>query len=69
MKSIQSVGFQDMHPMQVKALMDLVKLTIETAAQSNEQSQVKNAEHVCDEVVRLFGGNGVNVTIVNEQEI
>ena len=37
MKLIQSVGFLDMHPLQVKALMDLVKLTIKTAAQSNEQ--------------------------------
>jgi hypothetical protein len=57
MKLIQSVGFLDMHPLQVKALMDLVKLTIKTAAQSNEQSQVKNAEHVCDEMVRLFVRN------------
>ena len=69
MSLIQVVGFKDMHPMQVQALMELVKFAIETAAQSSEQSQVKNAEHLCDEMVRLFGGNGVSVTIANAQEI
>ena len=69
MNSIRSVGFRDMHPMQVQAVIDLLRLTIEMASHSNEQSRIKKAEHACDELVRLFGGNSFSVTIANEQEI
>ena len=65
----KSVSLRDMHKMQVESLMELVGFTLQISAQSNDPVLVRKAEDICDEMVRLFGGNGVNVTIVNEQEI
>ena len=62
----KSVSLRDMHKMQVEALMDLVGFTLQIAAQSNDPALVRNAEGICDEMVRLFGGVGVSIKIETE---
>ena len=67
MKKINNiVGLKDMHPMQVKALMDFVGTAVELAAHTQEREIVSDVEAMADELVRLFGGNGVRVTINDE---
>jgi len=69
MKKINKiVGLKDMHPMQVKALMDFVGTAVELAAHTQEREIVSDVEAMADELVRLFGGNGVRVTIEHDCE-
>jgi len=65
-KSTNIIGLKDMHPMQVKALMDFVGTAVELAANTQDREIVSDVEAMADELVRLFGGNGVRVTINDE---
>jgi len=67
-KSTNIIGLKDMHPMQVKALMDFVGTAVELAAHTQEREIVSDVEAMADELVRLFGGNGVRVTIEHDCE-
>ena len=60
---VKSVGLRDMHPMQVQALMDLIGLTINLATSTEDMEIIEDVESYCDELVKLFGGNGVKLTI------
>lgn len=62
-EQIKSVGLRDMHPMQVKALMDLIGMTINLATSTEDMEIIEDVEAYCDELVKLFGGNGVKLTI------
>jgi len=65
-KSTNIIGLKDMHLMQVKALMDFVGTAVELAANTQDREIVSDVEAMADELVRLFGGNGVRVTINDE---
>ena len=52
-----------MHPMQVKALLDLIGVTLNLAAKTKDMKRLGDVEADCDELVRLFGGNGVSVKV------
>ena len=52
-----------MHPMQVKALLDLIGVTLNLAAKTKDMKRLADVEADCDELVRLFGGNGVSVKV------
>jgi len=62
-EQVKSVGLRDMHPMQVKALMDLIGMTINLATSTEDMEIIEDVEAYCDELVKLFGGNGVKLTI------
>ena len=62
-KDFKSLGLKDMHPMQVKALMDLIGMTINLATSTEDMEIIEDVEAYCDELVKLFGGNGVKITI------
>ena len=62
-EEIKSVGLRDMPPMQVKALMDLIGMTINLATSTEDMEIIEDVEAYCDELVKLFGGNGVKLTI------
>ena len=62
---MKSVGFKQMHPMQIEALMDFVGLDLHNAAPWGEEA-VKETQDAADELVRLFGGNGVEVRITDQ---
>ena len=63
---IKSVGFRDMHQMQVKALTSLMGVALELAVQIDDQELLDNVEADCNELLQLFGGNGVKVTVASE---
>jgi hypothetical protein len=58
-----TLGIKDMHRMQVQALMDFVGTTINLAALTNDAEILEETEEAADELIRLFGGTGVRVTI------
>jgi len=60
---MKSLGFKQMHPMQVDALMDFIGTTINLAALTNDGDVLAETEAAADEIVRLFGGNGIKLTI------
>lgn len=58
-----TLGLKQMHPLQVHALMDFVGEALNLAALTNDEEILKDVESSADELVRLFGGNGVKVTV------
>jgi len=58
-----SLGLRQMHPMQVQALMDFVGMSLNLASMTDDRVIIEEAEAAADELVRLFGGNGIKLTI------
>ena len=63
MSEMNTLGLKDMHPMQIRALMEFVELSLEIAAITGEKDAVRDVEAAADDLIRLFGGNGVKVEI------
>jgi hypothetical protein len=62
-KNVKAVSLRDMHPIQVQSLMDLVGMLLNLAAYTQDQEIIDDAEEFCDEMVKLFGGAGVKLTV------
>ena len=62
-EDFKSLGFKDMHPMQIEALMDLIHMTINLASNTGDTEILEDVEAYCDELVKIFGGNGVKLTV------
>ena len=60
---IKSLGFKEMHPMQVEALVDLINRALNLACLTGDDEIIQEIEQSSDEVIHLFGGNGVSVKI------
>ena len=58
-----TLGLKDMHPMQVEALMEFIGITLNLASLTNDMEVVEETEAFADELVKLFGGNGIKVNI------
>ena len=63
LQDLKSIGLKDMHPMQIEALMELIGTTLKLAANTKDRNLLTSAESDCDELVKLFGGVGVSVTV------
>jgi hypothetical protein len=67
--NMKTLGIKDMHPAQVEALMDFIGTTIELAAELDSWDPHKEnavtwaVEEEADQLVRLFGGEGVKIEI------
>ena len=59
----KTLGLRDMHPMQVKMLMEFIDLTVQLSSMTNDMEIVEETEAAADELIKIFGGNGVKVTI------
>ena len=59
----KTLGLRDMHAMQVMNLMQFIELTIDLAALTGDREIVRDTEAAADDLVRLFGGNGVRIEI------
>lgn len=57
----KSVGLKDMHPAQIEALVQFVGLAFHLANQFEEDDAIEEVEQQADELIRLLGGNGVQV--------
>lgn len=59
----KTLGLKQMHPVQVETLMEFVGVAINLASLTNDKEVVEETEAFADELIRLFGGNGVRVVI------
>jgi hypothetical protein len=59
----KSLGFKDMHPMQVEAVMDLIGIALNLATLAEDNDILEDTTAYCDELVKLFGGNGVRLSV------
>ena len=60
---IKTLGFKKMHPMEVDALVDLINRALNLACMTGDEEIIQEIEQSSDEVIHLFGGNGVSVKI------
>ena len=58
-----TLGFKQMHPMQVEAFMEFIGITMNLATLTNDLEVVEETEAFADELVKLFGGNGIKLNI------
>ena len=59
----ESIGFKDMHPMQVEALTELVEIALNLASLADDNDIFEDTAAYCDELVKLFGGSGVSMSV------
>ncbi len=60
---MKTLGMKDMHPAQVEALIDFVATSLNLAHLTNDQDMMDETEAAADELIRMFGGNGIRVTV------
>lgn len=60
---LKTLGFKQMHPMQIEAMHELVSTALSLASMADDDEVLDEVETQCDEFVRLFGGVGVTVNI------
>lgn len=64
----KSISLKEMHPLQFKALTEVIDLTLGLASNSSDEEALITAEAACDELMRLFGGLGVQVIFAEGEE-
>ena len=62
-KEFKSLGLREMHPMQVESLMEFIGVTLNLATMTEDDDVIKETEAFADELIKLFGGNGIKLTI------
>lgn len=62
-KEFKSLGLRQMHPMQVESLMEFIGVTLNLATMTDDDDVIKETEAFADELIKLFGGNGIKLTI------
>jgi hypothetical protein len=62
-KEFKSLGLREMHPMQVESLMEFIGVTLNLATMTDDDDVIKETEAFADELIKLFGGNGIKLTI------
>ena len=60
---LKTLSLRQMHPMQVEALLEFVGMSLNLSALTNDTDIIRETEAEADELIRLFGGNGIKLTI------
>lgn len=60
-EEFDAVGIKEMHPLQVRALMEFIGLSLAVAASTKDPKAVQDIKFLADDLVHLFGGAGVRV--------
>jgi len=60
-EEFKSMGWSDMHPMQVEAVMNMMSSAIGLAECTKDPEIMEAITQEADELVRLFGGNALTV--------
>ena len=63
-EDLKALGFKNMHQAQVEALLMFVQDSLGLAAMTEDKDILADVEQSADELVRLFGGNGVSLNYV-----
>tara|TARA_R100001463_G_scaffold475_3_gene2151 strand:- start:10126 stop:10338 length:213 start_codon:yes stop_codon:yes gene_type:complete len=62
-KEFKSLGLRDMHKMQVDALIEFIGITLNLATLTKDDQIIEDTEALADELLKIFGGNGIKLTI------
>jgi|TARA_R110000744_G_scaffold376506_1_gene490781 hypothetical protein len=63
-KKFKSLGIDQMHPMQIAALMNLVNTSLRLASMIDDDI-LEEVEEEANDLVQLFGGVGVKVEVTS----
>jgi hypothetical protein len=63
LENIKALGFKQMHQMQIDSLLDFGATTINLAASIGDEEILEEIEAQSDELIKMFGGNGLLVTL------
>ena len=63
-EDLKALGFKNMHQAQVEALLMFVQGSLSLAAMTEDKDILSDVEQSADELVRLFGGNGISLNYV-----
>lgn len=58
---LKTIGFKDMHPEQVEALMLLIHSFLSLADGYENEDVFEQAKEIAEDAVILFGGHGIEV--------
>ena len=56
-------AFKQMHQMQIDCLVDYISSTVNLAASIGDQDIIEEIEAQSDELIKMFGGNGLKVSV------
>jgi hypothetical protein len=60
-ENIKALGFKDMHEEQIKSFLCVIDLLLTAAGATGDEELFNSALDAADDIVVLFGGNGVKV--------
>ena len=63
-EDIKAMGFKQMHHAQVEAMLIFVQDALNLAAMTEDPDILADVEQSADELIRLFGGNGISLNYV-----
>ena len=63
-EDLKALGFKNMHQAQVEALLMFVQDSLSLAAMTEDKDILADVEQSADELIRLFGGNGISLNYV-----
>ena len=62
-KNVPSLGFKQMHPMQVEAIVNFVNVSINLACMTGDEDIIQEIEEAADDMIHILGGNGVSIKV------
>jgi hypothetical protein len=66
-ENMTTLGLKDMHTLQVRSLLDFVNDAVTLAAMTGDGEIVDEIEQSADEMIRMFGGVGVTISVVDDR--
>lgn len=66
LEDIKTVGFKQMHQIQIDAIIDYIAVAINCAAALKDKEVLAEVEEDSDELIKLFGGKGLHVVVTGE---
>ena len=60
-EEFETVGIKEMHPLQVKALMEFIGLSLSIAAANKNPHALEDVKDSADDLIHLLGGAGLRV--------
>ncbi len=63
MEDFKTIGFKQMHQMQIDTLINYISTAVEIAASLGDPVVLAEVEEESDELIKMFGGKGLFVTV------
>ena len=65
-EDFKTVGFKQMHQMQIDAIVNYMAICINLAASIEDPDILAEVEEESDELIKLLGGKGLHVAVTGE---